>query len=142
MNQLGRCSFCKHELFYHSGYCKAPGCKCKAFVPPGQPAQSSQQMRDVHNEMMTQVAQAQPGHRFIGRWVINYAWVAHIEDHGDGTCTLIEYDRSKTPVPFEQGEILETKDGQRFIEAIVSSKDGKILKVRNSKHVFSYTRVE
>ena len=74
--------------------------------------------------------------RLIGHWVINWAWVALIEDHGDKTCTLLKYDRTKTPPEFEQGHVVENND--RHVVAVKVGDEE--LKVLNVKHVFSYSK--
>jgi len=139
MNQLDKCQFCGHETYWHSGSCDAPNCNCQAFIPKNVNLQAigAAQFLAAKNQRVEQIMEKAPSHRWIGRWVINYCWVAEIQDHGDGTCTVLKFDRTKTPPPFEEGSPVE--DSGRVIVSI-KTKKGQELKVLNPKHVFSYAQ--
>lgn len=72
--------------------------------------------------------------RYIGQWLISWCWIAVVEDHGDGTCTILEYDRTKTPVEFEKGRLGE--DENRKVWSVKVGDEN--LRVKNPRHVFSY----
>ena len=133
MKQTDICSNCGHQAQFHSGACNL--CGCLAFVPKGSTSPQLEAKRNQRIDLQNELHSTRE--RFIGSWRINWCWYAHLTDHGDGTCTIISFDRSKNPPPFEEGNIVE--DESRNVIAVRTNK-GEQLKVRNSKHVFSYKK--
>lgn len=135
MKQTDTCTFCGHQAQFHSGACNL--CGCLAFVPKGSTSPQLEAKRNKRIDSQNETRYSQE--RFIGSWRINWCWVAEITDHKDGTCTIISFDRSKTPPPFEDGDIVEDNMTDRNVIAVKTAK-GEQFKVRNSKHVFTYKK--
>lgn len=82
--------------------------------------------------------------RFAFKWLINWSWYVVFQDHGDGTCEVEVYDRTRDPLGMarrlgvvpEEGGVEESRDGTRVVVAVQAGRDRLV--VKNPAHVFSY----